>query len=148
MKSIYFAIIIFFALGCKPKQNAKMPAYKKEDLKSFITTYSYILDHPFNPLLSAEKNSPKINISYDRLSEIFQNQFADNLDSISPSEKIELDKLKDLVTIDKEQYDNMIRAKMTNSKISDSLFDSIKKDYNSNTKFQRKVNKLNTKMNK
>ena len=148
MRSIYFIIILFFALGCKSQQNAKIPNYKKEDLKSFIKAYSYILDNPFNPLLSAEKNSPKINISYDRLSEIFQNQFADNSDSISPTEKMELDKLKDLVTIDKEQYDSMVRAKMTSIKLSDSLFDRIKQDYNSSAKFQRKVNKLNTKMNK
>ncbi|NJM80321.1 MAG: hypothetical protein HC854_13205 [Flavobacterium sp.] len=60
MKSIYFAIIIFFALGCKPKQNAKMPAYKNEDLKSFIKAYSYILDNPFNPLLAAEKIAQKL----------------------------------------------------------------------------------------
>ncbi|NJM80320.1 MAG: hypothetical protein HC854_13200 [Flavobacterium sp.] len=59
-----------------------------------------------------------------------------------------MDKLKDLVTIDKEQYDSMIRAKMISIKLSDSLFEKIKQDYNSSTKFQRKVNKLNTKMNK
>lgn len=148
MKLACYIILFVFALGCKSQQNAKMPSYKKEDLKSFIRAYSYILDNPFNPLLSAEKNSPKIDISYDRLSEIFQNQFADNSDSISPAEKIELDKLKDLVARDKEVYDSMIRIKMTNVKISDSLFDRIKQDYNSSAKFQRKVNKLNTKMNK
>lgn len=148
MKSIGYIILCFFVLGCKSQQNAKVPNYKKEDLKSFIQTYSYILDNPFNTLLAAEKNSAKIDLSYERLSEIFQNQFSDTNDSITPTEKKELDKLKILVERDKEVYDSMIKKKMVSENLSDSLFDKIKEDYNRNIKFQRKVNKLHIKMNK
>lgn len=145
MKKVTLLLLLFtsicFAQDVKKKKEEK---FTKSEMLSFLKVYKYKLDHPFEPLESAQKNTSKIKISQERLNEIFQSQFGNNDAKVTKEEQKELDVLKTLVESDKKIFDDNLEMVVIENKLTVEKYKQIKFEYNNNDKFQKKVNKLSS----
>jgi light-regulated signal transduction histidine kinase (bacteriophytochrome) len=116
--------------------------YSKKELQTFLKIYKHTLDAPFDPVISMQKNTSKIKITEERLTQILQAQFAGNTVSLTDEEIIEMDKLKQMMELDKQAYNKALEEYIISQKMAPSKYEEIEKLYHSNTKFQKKVTKL------
>lgn len=142
---VLFAIVFIttFTLSAQIKVREKVKDnFTKIELQTFLKVYKYTLDHPFDPLVSMKKNSSRIRLSEQRLTEIMQSQFAGNELKLSEGENYEMSKLQKLVEKDKELYDKQIERYIKNQNMKPARYKEIEALYQENTKFQSKVNAL------
>jgi outer membrane protein OmpA-like peptidoglycan-associated protein len=143
MKKVTLLLLLFscicLAQEVKKKKEEK---FTKTEMLSFLKVYKYKLDHPFEPLESAQNNASKIKINQERLNEIFQSQFGNNDAKVTKEEQKELDVLKILVENDKKIFDENLQSVIIENNLTVEKYKKIKFEYNNNDKFQRKVNKL------
>ncbi len=117
----------------------KKQIYSKRELISFLKIYKHTLDNPFDPLVSLNNNYKKSKLTEERLTEIFQAEFAGNPVTLSESEKVELQKLKEMVEIDKKNYDNKLDNYISENNLTKKKYYEIKKKYHEDSSFQKKV---------
>jgi hypothetical protein len=145
-KNVFSIILLIttFTLSAQIKMKEKeKEKFTKIELQTFLKVYKYTLDNPFNPLISMQKNSSKIKISEERLTEIMQAQFAGNEISLSEEENYEMSKLKKILEKDKETYDMQLERYIKNQNMKPAKYKEIENLYHNNTKFQDKINALN-----
>jgi hypothetical protein len=142
MKRTFLYLILllqFVSFAQKVKSKEK---FTKTEIISFLKVYQYKIDHPFEPLQSAQDNASKIKISQERLTEIFQNQFASIDAKITKNEQEQLDVLKTLVENDKKVFDENLKVVILQNSLTEEKYNQIKSEYNNNESFQRRANKL------
>ena len=144
MKLKLFYLIFFFALSSLLTAQVK-EKYSKTELITFLKIYKYSLDHPFDLADSMKKNATKIKISEKRLTEILQAQFAGNFVKLTDAENNEMTSLKKLMEIDEEKYKSELKKYIIDNHIAYEKYKEIESLFNSNQKFQKKINKLNNK---
>ena len=141
MKLKLFHFILFFTFSTILTAQVK-EKYSKTELVTFLKIYKHTLDHPFDIALSMQKNATKIKLSEERLSEILQAQFAGNSIKLTDAENNEMSSLKKLMEIDEEKYNNELKKYIVDNKITYEKYKKIETLFNSNQKFQKKINKL------
>ncbi len=142
IKVASFLVLISLFSFSQEIRNKKEEKFSKMEMRSFLKIYKYKLDHPFEPLESAQKNASKIKIKQERLDEIFQSQFGNNNANVTKEEQKELDILKILIENDKKIFDENLESVIVENNLTLEKYKKIKFEYNNNDKFQRKVNKL------
>lgn len=144
MKIKLFYMLFFTILTSNAIAQVK-EKYSQKELQTFLKVYKHSIDKPFDIVKSMQNNASKINIPEARFSEILQAQFAGNTPSLTDIETKEMSKLKMMMEEDELVYTENLKKYTIAQGLIYSKYKEIEKQYNSDLKFQRKINKLNQK---
>jgi hypothetical protein len=119
--------------------------YSKSEIGQFLKAYKQSLDSPFDLVSSMKKNALKIKISEERLSEILQSQVNGIELELTNSETFEMNTLKELMELDKKEYDTSFENYLKSINLDSIKFYEMKKLFNNNKDFQKTViNQMST----
>jgi hypothetical protein len=142
MKKTFFILSLFFIIHMHAQNNEE---YSKSEIGQFLKAYKQSLDSPFDLVSSMKKNALKIKISEERLSEILQSQVNGIELELTNSETFEMNTLKELMELDKKEYDTSFENYLKSINLDSIKFYEMKKLFNNNKDFQKTViNQMST----